>query len=63
MPVKVVDMFNADRSAEYPISASKRARMMKRVFSVQQEPELLQTLVPEQLKAAKDFARKRRVKF
>lgn len=61
MPLRVVvDMFNADRSEEYPISRVQAGTRDEAVFRLQQEPELLQTLVPEQLKAAKDFARKRR---
>ena len=61
MPLRVVvDMFYADRTEEFPLKRVQRGTRDEAVFRVQQEPELLQALVPRQLQAAKDFARKRR---
>lgn len=61
MPLRVVvDMFYADRSEEFSAEAVEAGTRDEAVFRVQQEPELLQALVPRQLKAAKDFARQRR---
>lgn len=61
MPLRVVvDMFYGDRTEEFPLKRVQQGTRDEAVFRVQQEPELLQALVPRQLQAAKDFARKRR---
>ncbi|CAI8295159.1 MAG: RNA polymerase-associated protein RapA [Opitutia bacterium UBA7350] len=64
MPLRVVvDMLYVDRSDDFPLACIQAGTRDEAVFRLQQEPGLLQTLVPQQLKAAKDFARKRRSKI
>lgn len=61
MPLRVlVDMFDMDQTAAFPLAKVQQGTRDEAIFRLQQEPELLQALVPRQLKAAKDFARKRR---
>lgn len=57
-PVRVVvDMSGADCTAKYPHAAINLNCADEEAFRLQQNPELLQALVPEMLKAAKGFAR------
>jgi ATP-dependent helicase HepA len=56
----VVDMFDADLTADYPTQRVEAGTQDEAVFRLQQEPELLQALVPRQLRAAKGFARERK---
>ena len=60
MPLRVVvDMFYEDRTEDFSLARVQAGTRDEAVFRVQQEPELLQALVPRQLQAAKDFARQR----
>ena len=61
MPLRVVvDMFYVDQTAAFPLERVQKGTQDEAIFRLQQEPELLQSLVPRQLKAAKDFARQGR---
>jgi len=57
-PVRVVvDMSGADCTAEYSHARINQSCADEEAFRLQQNPELLQALVPQMLKAAKGFAR------
>jgi ATP-dependent helicase HepA len=57
-PVRiVVDMAGQDCSADYSHSLVNRSARDEEAFRLKQNPELLQALVPEMLKAAREHAR------
>ncbi len=57
-PVRVlVDMQGEDRSADFRHELINKKTADEEAFRLRQNPELLQTLVPEMLRAARNFAR------
>jgi len=57
-PVRVlVDMQGVDRSDEFAYAMINKHCADEEAFRLKQNPELLQTLVPEMLRAAREFAR------
>lgn len=61
VPVRVVvDMQYADRTKEFSLNQVQSNTRDEAIFRLEQEPELLQALLPEQLKAARNFARDRK---
>lgn len=61
VPIRVVvDMHDVDRSEDFPLNRVQSGTRDEAIFRIQQEPELLQALLPQQLKAARGFARERK---
>jgi ATP-dependent helicase HepA len=61
VPIRVVvDMHYEDRSEDFPLKRVQSGTRDEAIFRIQQEPELLQALLPQQLKAARGFARNRK---
>jgi hypothetical protein len=50
----------ADRTKEFSLNQVQSNTRDEAIFRLEQEPELLQALLPEQLKAARNFARDRK---
>ncbi|HKK18129.1 MAG TPA: helicase-related protein, partial [Opitutales bacterium] len=60
-PVRIlVDMKGVDRSGEFPHESINKKTADEEAFRLRQNPELLQTLVPEMLRAARGFAREKK---
>jgi len=60
-PVRIlVDMQGADLSAEYMHEHINQKTADEEAFPLKQNPQLLQALVPEMLRAARDHARKKK---
>ncbi|MGB1127147.1 MAG: RNA polymerase-associated protein RapA [Opitutales bacterium] len=57
-PVRIlVDMEGADRSAQYRHAQINKSCVDEEAFRLKQNPALLQALVPEMLRSARDYAR------
>ena len=60
-PIRIlVDMEGTDRSEDYAHSLINKKTADEEAFRLKQNPELLQALVPQMLRAAKDYARKQK---
>lgn len=60
-PIRIlVDMQGQDRSSEYSHELINQSTSDEEAFRLKQNPELLQALVPELLRAAKGYARERK---